>query len=148
MLSQQLFNIFFAAVRVLTVVLHRFNKDPAILAQPVRLKELPTSMGPKLAMDYVRRAMWGMSYADDACIVSRSLLGLAKMIELIVEVCVAFALTVSAKKTETMCMPPWRTPRTMGQVEAAGQTYKQVESFTYLGGAVTKVPDVSVEIAS
>ena len=85
--------------------------------------------------------------ADDACIVSRSPQGLAKMMEVIVEVCRAFALTVSAKKTETMCMPPPRTPRTMVQIEAAGQTYKQVQSFTYLGGAVTEVPDMSVEIA-
>ena len=61
--------------------------------------------------------------------------------------CRAFALTVSAKKTETMCMPPPSTPRTMVQIEAAGQTYKQVHSFTYLGGAVTEVPDMSVEIA-
>ena len=44
-------------------------------------------------------------------------------------------------------MPPPRTPRTMVHVEAAGQTYKQVQSFTYLGGAVTGVPDVSVQIA-
>ena len=44
-------------------------------------------------------------------------------------------------------MPPPRTPRTMVQVEAAGQTYKQVQFFTYLGGAVTEVPDMSVEIA-
>ena len=50
-------------------------------------------------MDYVRRAVWGMLYADDACIVSRSPQGLAKMMEVIVEVCRAFALTVSAKKT-------------------------------------------------
>ena len=36
----------------------------------------------------------------------------------------------------------------MVQIEAAGQTYKQVQSFTYyLGDAVTKVPDMSVEIA-
>ena len=46
-----------------------------------------------------------------------------------------------------MRMPPPRTPRTMMQIEAAGQTYKQVQSFTYLGGAVTEVPDMSVEIA-
>ena len=98
-------------------------------------------------MDYVRRAVWGMLYADDACIVSRSPQGLAKMMEVIVEVRRAFAMTVSAKKTETMCMPPSRTPRTMVQIEAAGQTYKQVQSFTYLGGAVTEVPDMSVEIA-
>ena len=93
-------------------------------------------------MDQVRRAVWGMLYADDACIVSRSPQGLAKMIEVIVEVCGAFALTVSA-----MCMPPPRTPRTMVQVEAAGQTYKYMQSFTYLGGAVTEVPGMSDEIA-
>ena len=88
-----------------------------------------------------------MLYADDACIVSRSPQGLAKMMEVIVEVCREFALTVSAKKTETMCMPPPRTPRTMVRIEAAGQIYKQVQSFTYLGGAVTETPDMSVEIA-
>ena len=54
--------------------------------------------------------------------VSRSPQGLAKMMEVIVEVCRAFALTVSVKKAETMCMPPPRTPRTMVQVEAAGQS--------------------------
>ena len=83
----------------------------------------------------------------DVCIVSRSPQGLAKMMEVIVEVCRAFALTVSAKKTETMCMPPPRTPRTMVRIGAAGQIYKQVQSFTYLGGAVTDTPDMSVEIA-
>ena len=145
-LSPLLFNIFFAAV--LTVVLQRFSEEPTILAElMVHLKEPLTSMGLEPAMDYIRRAVWGMLYADDACIVSRSPQGLAKMMEVIVEVCRAFALTVS-KKTKTMCMlPPPRTPRTMVQVEAAGQTYKPVQSFTYLGGAVTEVPDMSVEIA-
>ena len=143
-LSPLLFDIFFAAV--LTVVLQRFSEEPAILAELVHLKEPPTSMGSKPAMDYVRRAVWGMLYTDDAFIVSRSPQGLARNMEVIVEMCRAFALTVSAKKTETMCMPPPRTPRTMVQIEAAGQTYKQVQSFTYLGGAVTEVPDMSVKI--
>ena len=143
-LSPLLFNIFFAAV--LNVILQRFSEDPAILAERVHLKEPSTSMGPEPAMDYVRRLVWGMLYADDACIVSRSPQGLAKMMELVVEVCRAFASTVSAKKTETMCMPPPRTPRTMVRIEAAGQIYKQVQSFTYLGGAVTQTPDMSVEI--
>ena len=67
--------------------------------------------------------------------------------EVVGEVCRAFALTVLAKKTETMCMPPPRKPRTMLRVEAAGKIYKQVQSFTYLGGAVTQTPDMSVEIA-
>ena len=115
-------------------------------AELVHLKESRTSMGLEPAMDYVRRTVWGMLYADDACIVSRSPQGLAKMMEVIVEIFRAFALTVSAKKTETMCMPPLRTPRTMVQVEDAGQISKQVQSFIYLGGAVTEVPDMYVEI--
>ena len=135
-LSPLLFNIFFAAV--LNVVLQRFSEEPAILAELVHLKEPSTSTGPEPAMDYVRRAVWDMLYADDACIVPRSPQGLAKMMEVIEDVCRAFALTVSAKKTETMCMPPPRTPRTMVRIEAAGQIYKQVQSFTYLGSAVTE----------
>ena len=83
-LSPLLFNIFFAAV--LNVVLQRFSEKPAILAELVHLKEPSTSMGPEPAMDYVRRAVWGMLYADDACIVSRSPQGLAKMMKVIVEI--------------------------------------------------------------
>ena len=65
-----LLNIFFAVV--LNVVLQRFREDPVILAEVVHLKEPSTSTGPGPAMDYVRRAVWGMLYADDACILSRS----------------------------------------------------------------------------
>ena len=144
-LSPLLFNIFFAAV--LNVVLHRFSEEPDILAELLHLKEPSTSMGPEPAMGYVRRAVWGMLYADDACIVSRSPQGLAKRMEVIVEFCRAFALTVSVKKTETMCMPPPCTPWTMVRIEAAGQIYKQVQSFTYLGSAMNETPDMSVEIA-
>ena len=75
-LSPLLFSIFFAAV--LNVVLQRFIEDPAILAKLLHLKEPSTSMGPEPAMNYVRRAVWGMLYADDACIVSRSPQGLAR----------------------------------------------------------------------
>ena len=65
------------------------------------------------------------------------------MMEVIVEVYRAFALTLPAKKTETMCMPPPHTPRTMVGVEAAGQIYKQMQFFTYLRGAVTETTDLS-----
>ena len=143
-LSPLLFNIFAA---VLNVVLQKFSEEPAILAELVHLKDPSASMGPEPAMDYVRRAVWGMLYADDAWIVSRSPQGLAKMMKVIVEVWRAFALIVSAKKTETMCMPPPRTPRTMVRIKAAGQIYKQVQCFTYLGGAVTETPDMSIKIA-
>ena len=89
MLSQLLFNIFFAAV--LIVVLQRYSEDTAIPAELVYLKETPTSMGPEHAMDYVRSAGWGMLDTDDAYILSRSPQGLAKMMEIIFEVCRAFA---------------------------------------------------------
>ena len=110
---------------MLTVVLERFSKDMVIIAELVRLKESPTSMGTETAMDYVRRAVWGMLYVDDACIVLRSPQGLAKMIKIVVKVCRAFALTVSAKKAD-MCIPSPHTPRTMVRVEATDQKYKQV----------------------
>ena len=80
--SLLLFNILFAAV--LTVVLRRFRNDTAILAKRVDLKEPPTSMGLEPAMNYVRRVVWGMLYVDDACIVSRSPEGPAKMMEVII----------------------------------------------------------------
>ena len=141
-----MFNIFFAVV--LTVVLQIFIEDTIILAELVHLKKPPTSMGPEPVMDYVvSRTVWGMLYADDACIVSQSPKGLAKMMSVIVEICRVVALAVLAKKTKTMCMPPPRRPRTMVRVEGAGKIHKHVQSFTYLGGAVTETPDMSVEIA-
>ena len=71
---------------MLNVVLQRFSEDAVILAELVPLKGPPTSMEPEPAMDYVRRAVRGMLYAENACIVSRSPQGLAKMMEVIVEV--------------------------------------------------------------
>ena len=85
--------------------------------------------------------------ADDACIVLRSPQGLAKIMGIIVEVGRAFALTLATKKTATMCMPPPRTLRTIMRVEAAGEIYKQLQSFRYLKSSVTETPDISVEIA-
>ena len=69
------------------------------------------------------------------------------MRKVIVEVCRAFALTVSAKKTDAMRMPPPRTPRTTMPVRATGKISKQLQFSPYLGGAVTETPDMSVEIA-
>ena len=66
-LSPLLFNIFFAVV--LNVVVQTFSEKPAILAELVHLKGPSTSVGPEPAMDYVRRAVRGMLYADDACMV-------------------------------------------------------------------------------
>ena len=47
----------------------------------------------------------------------------------------------------TQTSTPPRTPRMMVRVEAAGQVYKQVQSITYLGSAVTETPDTFAEIA-
>ena len=69
------------------------------------------------------------------------------MIEVVAEVCQAFALTISEKKKQTMCLPPPRTPRTMMRVDAAGPIDKQVQLFPYLGGTITKPPDMSTENA-
>ena len=66
----------------------------------MHLKKQPTSMGLQPVLDYVRCEVWGILYADDACIVLRSPRGLAKMMEVIVEVCRTFTLTVPAKKTD------------------------------------------------
>ena len=66
-LSPLLFHIFVAVV--LNVVVQRFSEKPAILAELVHLKGPSTSVGPEPAMDYVRRAVRGMLYADDACTV-------------------------------------------------------------------------------
>ena len=51
----------------------------------------------------VCRAVWGMLYTVDACIVSRSQRGFNKMMGDFVEVERAFALTMSAKKTGAVC---------------------------------------------
>ena len=68
--TTMLMNVFFAAA--LKIVLHqRFSEDTVILAELKPLKKPPTSMRPESAMDYVRRAVWGLLYADDACIVLR-----------------------------------------------------------------------------
>ena len=41
-------------------------------------------------MDYVRRAVWGMLYADNACIVSRSPQGLVKIMDVVGDGCRVF----------------------------------------------------------
>ena len=104
------------------------------------------SMGTEPAIDYVRCGVWGMLYAGDACIASRSPQRLANIMEIIKEVCQVFAMYVAAKKTKTICMPSPRKPQTMVRVEGAGQIYKNVQPFTYLGSAAIETWDIFVEI--
>ena len=62
------------------------------------------------------------------------------MMAVIVEVCGAFSLTVSEKKTEIMQMSIPHGLVTPITINAAGQHYRQTASFIYLGGAVTETP--------
>ena len=117
-LSPLLFNVFFAAI--LFVVPERFSKDAGILADLIHLQEQPSKVGPKTALECVRRAIWGMLYADDACIVSRSPRGLGRMLAVFVEVFGTFGLTISESKTEAMCMPIPRAPATKIVFNATG----------------------------
>ena len=51
-------------------------------------------------MDYVCRAVWGILYVDDACIISQSPQELAKMMEVPVEVCRAFANRIGGENRD------------------------------------------------
>ena len=143
-LSPLLFNIFFAAI--LRVVLERFSKDADILADLIHLHEQSSKVGPETALECVRCAIWRMLYADDACIVSRLPRGLGRMMAVFVEVFGAFGVTISESKTESMCMPIPRAPATKIVFNATVQRYRQTTSFTYLGGTVTEMPNLSNEI--
>ena len=77
-----------------------------------------------------------MLYADDAVIVSRSPVSLAKMITAVVEVCGAYGLTVAERKPETMGMRPPHHALEDLEIVAAGQLYAQTEQFVYLGGTI------------
>ena len=143
-LSPLLFNVLFAAI--LFVKLERFSKDTGILADLIHLQEQSSKVDPETVLECVRRAIWGMLYADDACIVSRSPRGLGRMMAVFVEFFNTFGLTISESKTETMRMPIPRAPATKIVFTATGQQYRQTTSFTYLGGTVNKTSNLSDEI--
>ena len=79
--------------------------------------------------------LWGMLFADDAWVVSRSSEQLRKIMGVIVVVCASFGLTVSEAKTEIMCLRAKGMPESTAtfSVEAAGQVYNQTNEFVYLG---------------
>ena len=77
-MSPLLFNVLFAAA--IHAVLVRFSQDQDILRDLVHLEEDLGEDGVKVEpLACVRRAVWGMLYADDAGIVSKSAEGLAKI---------------------------------------------------------------------
>ena len=84
-LSPLLSNVFFASA--IHAVLVRFSEDPNILKDLVHLEEGLGGNGVEVGpLACVRRSVWGMLYADDAGIVSKSAEGLAKMMTVIVTV--------------------------------------------------------------
>ena len=104
-LAPLLFSIFFAAV--INVASTRFKQDGGIMDALVHLRKNkgPGGRGEATAGESVLATPpWGMLYADDAGVVSRSPEQLRKMMEVIVVVCAAFGLTVSEAKTEIMCL--------------------------------------------
>ena len=86
-------------------VLVRFSENSDILRDLVHLEENFGEDGVKIEpLACVRRLVWGMRYADDEGIVSKSAEGLTKMMTVIVTAFEAAGLTVSEKKTETMLL--------------------------------------------
>ena len=68
------------------------------------------------------------------------------MMAVFVEVFGTFSLTISESKADPMCMPIPRAPATKIVFNATGQQYRQITSFTYLGGTVTEAPNLPDEI--
>ena len=149
MLSPLLFNIVFATVIIM--VLQKFAEDPLIVSDLVYLDDAPKGEDGRPrkegTLEIVRRAVWGMLYADDAGVVSTSPRGLTRMMGVIVVACQEFGLTVSEKKTEAMHL--WSHPHTASnalRIEAVEQRYKQTTEFGYLGGAISKSADLDIEV--
>ena len=114
-LSPLLFNIFFAAVII--EVLQRFAEDPRIVSDLVYLDDASKSEDGRRrprkegTLEMVRRAVWGMLYADDARVVSTSPRGLTRMMGVIVVACQEFGLTVSEKIPRPCTCGPIPTQR-------------------------------------
>ena len=79
--------------------------------------------------------LWGMLYADDAGIVSRSKDSLAKIMSVVVETCDAFGLTVSENKIETKALLPPAAPAERLSILVAGQ--RSVPFVNTVGSSTT-----------
>ena len=104
-LAPLLFNIFFAVV--ISVASTRFKADEGIMDALVhpRKNRGARGRGEAPAEELVLATpLWGMLYADDAGVISRSPVQVRKMMEVIVVACAAFGLTVSEAKTKIMCL--------------------------------------------
>ena len=142
-LSRLVFNVFFAAL--IRTVLVRFREDPDIVRALVHLEDDLGEDGAAVdSLACVRRAVWDMLCVDDASNVSKSVEGLAKMINVDETVFEAAGLTVYEHKTETMLLrTPYQAPQTSPLViEAAGPRYGQSMQALYLGSLVVASADI------
>ena len=156
-LAPLLFNMFITAV--LRVAEKRFLADAAITDNMVQLQRKEEKgekkgtsgtgkvdgRGGKEEEEEVQR-LWGMLYADDAGIASRSSEGLERMMTVVVTACSAFGHTVSEAKTEIICLQTNSGGKVSFTINAAGQVHEQTIEFVYLGGAITADRDLSIEI--
>ena len=156
-LAPLLFNMFFTAV--LRVAETRFLSDAAFTDNMVQLQrkeegekkgtsrtgKVDGRRGTGTEGEEVQR-LWGMLYADDAGIVSRSSEGLERMMTVIVTACSSFGLTVSEAKTEKMCLEAKGGGKVSFTINAASQVYNQTIECVYLGGAITADRDLSIDI--
>ena len=55
-LSRLLFNVLFAAILLVALLIERFGKDAGILAELIHLQEQPSKFDPETALEVVRRA--------------------------------------------------------------------------------------------
>ena len=143
MLAPLLFNMFFTAV--LRVAEKRFLAVAPITDYMVQLQrkkekgEMKATSrtgnvdGRRGEEEEEMQRLWGMLYADDAGIVSRSSEGLERMMTAIVTACSAFGLTVSEAKTEIMCLETKGGGEVTFTINAAGQVYKQSSLCTWAG---------------
>jgi hypothetical protein len=148
-LAPVMFNIFFAVV--LQVAVSRFDAD--VIKDHIDIKcrmddsdPLDSSTRTKALKTFISK-LWSMLYADDAGIASRTQESLSKMMEVIVTTCAEFGLTVSEKKTESMYIATRSGETVKMTIKAAGQEYKQVDRFPYLGGIFSEAGGISAELS-
>jgi hypothetical protein len=158
-LAPLLFNLFFAAV--LGVARKRILADETAAKDLVKVKSCMSShpwdvtarnsAKPEDIDKLSLVELWSMLYADDAGIVSKSEAGLTSMMNIIVQATSQFGLTVSEDKTKTMYVAKEKELKVRKVeivVTAGGQSYGQVEHFTYLGTKLSDGGGVSSEIAT
>lgn len=86
-------------------------------------------------LERVQRAVWGMMYAGDAGIASKSPVGLAGMMGVIVVVCQDFGLAVSENKTDRRHVPvvsSTQLPETAPHTHQGGRSTVRADDLTRL----------------